>query len=141
MADNRPDPRVSMRTQLARVKGLGAAHHGVEHWYTHRLTAVANIPLVISFVIIVAALAGRPYAEAVRIVANPLVGILLALLVISVTYHMRLGLQIVVEDYVHEPMLKYAAGIANTFFAVVIAAVCLFSILKISFGRVPLPPV
>ncbi len=138
LGGNKP---TSMRTPLARIKGLGAAHHGVEHWYTHRLSAVANIPLVISFVIIVASLAGRPWPEAIRIVSNPFVAILLALLVISVTYHMRLGLQTVVEDYVHQKMLKFAAGIANTFFAVAIAAVCLFSILKISVGRVPLPPI
>ena len=61
MADNRPDARVSMRTMRSRVSGLGAAHHGVEHWYQHRLSAVANIPLVIAFVIIVANLAGRPF--------------------------------------------------------------------------------
>ena len=141
MADNRSDTRVDMRTPLRRIKGLGAAHHGVEHWYQHRLSAVANIPLVISFVIILANLAGRPWPDAVRIVSNPFVAIVLALLMISVTFHMRLGLQTVVEDYVHEPPLKFAAGIANTFFAIAVAAVCLFSILKISFGRVPLPPV
>ena len=131
----------SMKTPQARVKGLGAAHHGVEHWYMHRLSAVANIPLVVSFVIIVASLAGRPWPEAIRIVSNPFVAILLSLLMISVTFHMRIGLQTVVEDYVHDRMLKFAAGIANTFFAIAIAAVCLFSILKISFGRLPLPPV
>ena len=131
----------SMRTPLARVRGLGASHHGVEHWWSHRLSAIANIPLVIAFVIVVANLAGRSWPEAIRIVSNPFVAILLGLLVISVTYHMRLGLQTVLEDYVHAPMVKFAAGIANTFFAVVIAAACLFSILKIAFGRVPLPPV
>ena len=135
---NRP---TSLRTANARVKGLGAAHHGVEHWYSHRLSAIANIPLVIAFTIIVANVAGRPWPEAIRIVSNPFVAILLSLLVISVTYHMRLGLQTVVEDYVHERLLKFAANIANTFFAVAIAAVCLFSILKIALGRVPLPPV
>lgn len=140
MADNRADTRVSMRTPLARVKGLGASHHGVEHWWKHRLTAVANIPLVTAFVIIVASLAGRPYLDAVRVLANPLVAILLFLGVASVTYHMRLGLQIVIEDYVHTPMTKFVCGVANTFFAVAIAAMCLFSVLKISFGRVPLPP-
>ena len=134
------NPPGTMRTSLSRVKGLGAAHHGVEHWWTHRLSAIANIPLVIAFVIIVASLAGRSWPEAIRIVSHPLIAIALGLLMISVTYHMRLGLQTVVEDYVHEPMLKFAAGIANTFFAIAIAAACLFSILKISFGRVPLPP-
>ncbi len=140
MTDNRPDPRTDMRTPLRRVKGLGAAHHGVEHWYLQRLTAIANIPLVIAFVIFVASVAGRSYPEAVRILANPFVAILLALGVASVTYHMRLGLQIVVEDYVHAKMPKFVFGVANTFFAVAVAAVCIFSILKVSFGRVPLPP-
>ena len=141
MADNRSDTTVDMRTPLRRVKGLGASHHGVEHWYTHRLSAIANAPLVVAFVIIVASCAGRPWPEAIRIVSNPFAAIVLALMAISVTYHMRLGLQTVIEDYLHEPMLKFAVGIANTFFAIAIAATCLFSVLKISFGRVPLPPV
>ncbi|MDB5592688.1 MAG: sdhD [Enterovirga sp.] len=131
----------SMRTSLARVKGLGAAHHGVEHWWLHRVTALSNIPLVISFVIIVASIAGRPWPEAIRVISHPFVALLLILCVVSITNHMRLGLQIVIEDYVHEKGLKIAAVIANNFFAAVIAAACLFSILKISFGRVPLPPV
>ena len=141
MADNRADTRVSMRTALARVKGLGAAHHGVEHWWLHRMTAVSNIPLIVAFVIIVASLAGRPYAEAVRIVSNPFVALLLILCVISVTNHMRLGLQIVIDDYVHAKGPKLAATIGNNFYAAIIAAVSLFAILKISFGRAPLPPV
>jgi succinate dehydrogenase / fumarate reductase membrane anchor subunit len=134
MVDNRADTRVSMRTPLARVKGLGASGHGVEHWWMHRMTAVSNIPLIVAFVIIVASLAGRPHAEALRIVSNPLVAILLVLCFISVTNHMRLGMQIVIEDYVHDKGLKIAALIANNFFAAVIAVVCLFSVLKISFG-------
>ncbi|HYI91149.1 MAG TPA: succinate dehydrogenase, hydrophobic membrane anchor protein [Beijerinckiaceae bacterium] len=136
MVDNRADTRVSMRTPLARVKGLGAAGHGVEHWWLHRMTAVSNVPLIIAFVIIVAALAGRSHAEALAIVANPLVAILLVLCFLSVTNHMRLGLQIVIEDYVHDEGTKIAALMANNFFAAVIAVVCLFSVLKISFGWV-----
>jgi succinate dehydrogenase / fumarate reductase membrane anchor subunit len=136
MVDNRPDTRVSMRTPLARAKGLGAAGHGVEHWWLHRVTAVSNIPLVVSFVAIVATLAGRPHADALRIVSHPLVAILLSLMVISITNHMRLGMALPIEDYVHQKGYKLAALIANNFFAAVIAVVCLYSILKISFGRV-----
>ena len=136
MVDNRPDTRVSMRTPLARVKGLGAAGHGVEHWWIHRVTAVSNIPLIIAFVAIVATLAGRPHADALRIVSHPLVAILLSLTVISVTNHMRLGMALPIEDYVHQKGLKLAALIANNFFAVLIAVICLYSILTISFGRV-----
>jgi succinate dehydrogenase / fumarate reductase membrane anchor subunit len=135
MADNRADTRVSMRTPLARVKGLGAAGHGVEHWWIHRVTAVSNIPLIIAFVIIVAALAGSSYQEAIAIISHPLVAIILILAVVSVTNHMRLGMQIIIEDYVHDRMLKIVALIANNFYAVIIAVACLYAILKVSLGR------
>ena len=136
MVDNRPDTRVSMRTPLARAKGLGAAGHGVEAWWLHRMTAVSNVPLIVAFVIIVAGLAGRSHAEALAIVSNPLIAILLVLCFLSVTNHMRLGLQIVIEYYVHCKGYKIAALMANNFFAAVIAVVCLYSVLKISFGWV-----
>ena len=136
MVDNRPDTRVSMRTPLARAKGLGAAGHGVEHWWFHRVTAVSNIPLVIAFVAIVATLAGRSYGDAVRIVSHPVAAILLSLMVISITNHMRLGMALPIEDYIHTKGYKLAALIANNFFAAAIAVICLYSILKVSFGRV-----
>jgi succinate dehydrogenase / fumarate reductase membrane anchor subunit len=136
MVDNRPDTRVSMRTPLARVKGLGASGHGVEHWWLHRMTAVSNIPLIIAFVIIVAALAGSDYARAIDIISHPLVAIILILAVISVTNHMRLGMQIIIEDYVHDKGYKIAAVIANNFYAVIIAVACLYAILKVSLGRI-----
>ena len=136
MADNRADTRVSMRTPLARVKGLGASGHGVEHWWLHRMTAVSNIPLIIAFVIVVAALAGSSYQDAIAIISHPLVAIILILAVISVTNHMRLGMQIVIEDYVHAKELKIAAIVANNFYAVIIAVACLYAILKVSLGRI-----
>jgi succinate dehydrogenase / fumarate reductase, membrane anchor subunit len=136
MVDNRPDTRVSMRTPLARAKGLGAAGHGAEHWWLHRMTAVSNIPLIVSFVIIVASLAFRPWEQAGAVVSHPLVALLLILTVISVTNHMRLGMQIIIEDYVHDKGWKLAAVIGNNFYAVVIAVACLWAILKISFGRI-----
>jgi succinate dehydrogenase / fumarate reductase, membrane anchor subunit len=136
MVDNRPDTRVSMRTPLARAKGLGAAGHGAEHWWLHRMTAVSNIPLIVSFVIIVASLAFRPWEHAVATVSRPLIALLLILTVISVTNHMRLGMQIIIEDYVHDKGWKLAAVIGNNFYAVVIAVACLWAILKISFGRI-----
>ena len=136
MADNRADTRVSMRTPLARVKGLGASGHGVEHWWLHRMTAVSNIPLIIAFVIVVAALAGSSYQDAIAIISHPLVAIILILAVISVTNHMRLGMQIVIEDYVHAKELKIAAIIANNFYAVIVGVACLYAILKVSLGRI-----
>ena len=135
MVDNRPDTRVSMRTPLARAKGLGAAHHGAEHWFVHRMTAVSNIPLIVALIIIVASLAWRPWEDAVRVISHPLIALLLILCVVSVTNHMRMGMQIIIEDYVHDKGWKIAAVIANNFYAVVIAAACLWAIAKISFGR------
>jgi succinate dehydrogenase / fumarate reductase membrane anchor subunit len=136
MVDNRYDTTRTMRTPLARAKGLGAAGHGAEHWWLHRMTAVSNIPLIVAFVIIIASLAGTNYQGAVSIVSHPLVAIILILAVISVTNHMRLGMQIIIEDYVHDKGWKIAALIANNFYAVVIAVACLFGIVKVGLGRV-----
>jgi len=136
MVDNRYDTRRTMRTPLARAKGLGAAGHGAGHWWLHRMTAVSNIPLITAFVIIVAALAGSTYEQALSIVSHPFVAIVLILAVISVTNHMRLGMQLPIEDYIHHKGWKLAALIANTFYAVLIAVACLWAILKISFGRI-----
>ena len=136
MVDNRYDTTRTMRTPLARAKGLGAAGHGAGHWWLHRMTAVSNVPLIIAFVIIVASLAGTTYEQAVGIVSHPLVALLLILAVISVTNHMRLGMQIPIEDYIHDKGWKLPVLIANNFYAVVIGVACLWAILKISFGRI-----
>ena len=136
MVDNRYDTRRTMRTPLARAKGLGPAGHGAGHWWIHRMTAVSNIPLVIAFVIIVASLAGRSYEEAILIVSHPLISILLILAVISVTNHMRLGMQIIIEDYVHDRGWKIVALIANNFYAAIVAVACLYGLIKVGLGRI-----
>ena len=100
------------------------------------MTAVSNIPLIIAFVIIVANVAGRPYEEAAAVVSHPLIAILLILAVISVTNHMRMGMQIIIEDYVHDKGWKIASVIANNFYAVIVAVACLYAILKVSLGRI-----
>jgi succinate dehydrogenase / fumarate reductase membrane anchor subunit len=130
------DKNVSMRTPRSRVQGLGASHHGVEHWWVQRLTAVANVPLIIGFVIIVAALAGSNYAEALAIISHPLIAIILLLAVASVVNHMRIGMQVVIEDYVHDNGWRLVAVIANNFYTAVIGAACLYAILKVSLGRI-----
>jgi succinate dehydrogenase / fumarate reductase, membrane anchor subunit len=132
MVDNRPEATRTIRTMYARAQGLGPAHHGTGEWWLHRMTAVSNVPLILSFVVIVALCAGRDYASARALIAHPLVAILLILGVLSVTNHMRMGVQIVIEDYVHDRGWKLAAVIANTFYSVVIAVACLYAIVRVS---------
>ncbi|WP_182177495.1 succinate dehydrogenase, hydrophobic membrane anchor protein [Methylobacterium radiotolerans] len=131
----RQDTRVSIRTPRARVRGLGVSHHGADHWWLQRLTAVANVVLMLSFVVIIAKMAGRGYAEARLLVATPLVSILLILALLMVTVHMRLGMQVIIEDYVHAPATKIAAVFANNAYAVVVAVACLYAVLRIGFGQ------
>jgi succinate dehydrogenase / fumarate reductase membrane anchor subunit len=123
-----------MTTPLRRVRHLGAAHDGTSHFWRQRLTAAANLPLVIAFIILIVTLVGRPRAEVVAILSSPLVALLLILMILSISVHMRIGMQVIIEDYVHGEGLKVAAITANTFFAVAVAAVSLFAILKLAFG-------
>ncbi len=123
-----------MRTPLRHVRGLGSARSGTQHFWRQRLTAVANVPLVIAFVVIVVSLLGRNHAAVVQIIGSPLVSVILLLFVVSVTYHMRLGMQTIIEDYVHGDLPKLALLIANTFFAIAVAFGCGYAILKLSFG-------
>ncbi len=125
---------MSMRTPLGRVRGLGSAKSGTEHWWLQRVTAIANIPLVIFLVIFVIRHLGASRAEIVASIANPFVAILLALTFVSVLWHMRLGLQVVIEDYVHGHVAKFAALLANSFVTVLLGVAALYAILKMSFG-------
>jgi succinate dehydrogenase / fumarate reductase membrane anchor subunit len=124
----------NMRTPLARVRGLGSAKSGTGHFWHQRLTAIANIPLTIGFIAILMSLLGRGHAAVVQILGSPLVSIVMLLFIGSATYHMKLGMQVIIEDYVHDEKLKVAAIIANTFFAIAVAAVTIFALLKLSFG-------
>jgi len=123
-----------MRTPLSRVRGLGSAKSGTEHFWRQRLTAVANIPLTIGFVLIVMALLGRNHAAVMQILGSPLITIIMLLFIASVTYHMRLGMQVIIEDYVHDEIWKLVLLMANTFFTIAIGVICAFALMKISFG-------
>jgi succinate dehydrogenase membrane anchor subunit len=122
------------RTPLARVRGLGSAKTGTAHFWHQRLTAVANVPLTIAFVLIVVALLGRNHAAAQQILATPLVAIVMLLFIGSITYHMRIGMQVIIEDYVHDEIVKLALIMLNTFFAVAVALASAYAIFKLSFG-------
>jgi succinate dehydrogenase / fumarate reductase membrane anchor subunit len=123
-----------MRTPMSRVRGLGAAHSGTETFWHQRITSVAAIPLSVAVVIIIIALLGRSHAAVVQILGSPLVAIIMLLFTINTTYHMWIGMQEIIVDYVHEDKLKLLTLMANTFFAFAIALASVFAILKLSFG-------
>ena len=124
----------SMRTPLSRVRGLGTARSGTEHFWRQRLTAVANVPLVIAFIFIVIALLGRNHAFVVQFLGSPLVAVVMLLFIFSVTTHMRIGMQVIIEDYVHDEPVRLALIMLNTFFTLAVALASAYGILKLSFG-------
>lgn len=125
---------MSLRSDLGRVKGLGAAHEGVNHWRLQRLTAVALILLALWFVTTLMSLIGAPHEKVVAWVGQIHVTVLLLALSLALFWHLKLGLQVVIEDYVHTPWLLITAQIAVRAFAALGALVAVVSILKISSG-------
>jgi succinate dehydrogenase / fumarate reductase membrane anchor subunit len=123
-----------MRTPMARVRGLGAARSGTGHFWHQRVTSVAGIPLTIALVLIVIALLGRSHAAVVQILGSPLIAILMLLFIINVAYHMWIGMQEIILDYVHEEKWKLISLMGNTFYVVVVAFAASYAILKLSFG-------
>ena len=122
-----------MSTPLARVRGLGSAKSGTEQFWRQRLTAVANVPLSIAFVFIVIGLLGRNHAAVVQILGSPLVAVIMLLFILSITTHMRIGMQVIIEDYVHDEGRKLILLMANTFFTVAVGLASGFAILMLSF--------
>jgi succinate dehydrogenase / fumarate reductase membrane anchor subunit len=123
-----------MRTPLGRVRGLGAARSGTAHFWHQRVTSVAGIPLTIAVAAIVIGLLGRNHAAVVQILGSPLIAITMLLFIINAAYHMWIGMQEIILDYVHGEKWKLVSLMANTFYVIVIAFASCFAILKLSFG-------
>ncbi|TAJ28645.1 MAG: succinate dehydrogenase, hydrophobic membrane anchor protein [Bosea sp. (in: a-proteobacteria)] len=123
-----------MRTPLGRVRGLGSAKSGTGHFWLQRMTAVSNLVLTIIFIGIVISLSGRPYPAAMALLGHPLVSILMLLFILSACVHMRIGMQTILEDYVHHEGFKVLTAMANTFFAIAVGAASVYAVLKLSFG-------
>ena len=127
-------PAKHIRTPLSRVRGLGAAHSGTDHFWRQRLTAVANIPLTIAAVVIIVMLLGRNQAAVAQILGSPAVAIIMLLFIVSITTHMKIGMQVIIEDYVHDETAKLFLIMANAFFTVAVGLASAYGILKLSFG-------
>ena len=123
-----------LRTPLARARGLGSAREGVHHWWAQRLTAIALIPLVVWFAISLVMLSGADYGMARAWIGSPLVMVLLILTIVIGLHHGQLGLQVVIEDYVHGDGWKLALIVAVRFVAVVFGLAAVVAILRIGFG-------
>ena len=123
-----------MRTPLSRVRGLGSAKKGTEHFLLQRVTALANIPLTVFFVSAMVAHAGADYLTVKAFLSRPIVALVMLLLILSMVWHMRLGLQIVIEDYIHDHTVKILALILNTFFALAVGTASVLAILKLTLA-------
>jgi succinate dehydrogenase / fumarate reductase, membrane anchor subunit len=126
---------VSLTTPLRQVLGLGSAKSGVHHWWLQRLTSLALVPLSIWFAVSLLSLRGLDYATLSAWMSQSLTALLLILLVLTATWHSRLGVQVVVEDYVHSAGTRTLTLVLSSFIHVFIAAAGVFAILKVAFGR------
>ena len=123
-----------MRSPLGRAVGLGSAKEGVEHWWLQRITAVALVPLALWFVIAIIRLVGADVDNVRDWVGNPLPAILLVLLLIATFYHAALGLQVVIEDYVHAELAKLGLLVVVRLACFALAVAGIFAVVTIAAG-------
>jgi succinate dehydrogenase / fumarate reductase membrane anchor subunit len=125
---------MAYRTPIAKVRGLGTARSGLQHWKMQRLTAIANVLLVLWFMFSAMALSGSGYDQVRAWLASPVTASLAVLLIISTFYHARLGLQVVVEDYVHHEGLRIASLAAIALLVLALAVACIVAVLSVAVG-------
>ena len=120
----------AMKTPLGRVKGLGSAKSGTKHFWHQRVTGAANVLTMTALLVILAMLAVLPWEGAIVFFGNPLVGLLVILALVSTCYHMWLGMQVVIEDYIHTEALKLPLLVANTFYAALLALAGIYAVIR-----------
>jgi succinate dehydrogenase / fumarate reductase membrane anchor subunit len=123
-----------LRSPLGRALGLGSAKEGIEHWWMQRVTAVALVPLALWFVAALIAHLGADHASAVAWLRSPLTAVAMILLVVTTFVHMALGLQVVIEDYVHHEATKLASLVLVRLACWALRAAALFAVLRVTFG-------
>ena len=125
------------RTYIGRVRGLGSAKHGGEHWLKQRLTAIGNLLLTSWFVISLLVLPNFEHATLAQWLAQPVVAVPMILMVANIFWHARLGLQVLIEDYVHDEGLKFATMALLNFYVVASAVFGIFVVVKLAFTGAP----
>ena len=133
---NAPDSPAenAMRTPLSRVRNLGASHSGTADFWRQRLTAAAMVLLMVPVIVVVMMLLGRNQAGAAQILGSLPIAIIMLLFIIASAWHMKIGMQVVIEDYIHNEKLKLASVMANNFFCFAVALASIYAILKLSSG-------
>ena len=124
----------SMRTPLARVRNLGSSHSGTSDFWRQRLTAVAMTVLIVPVIVVVLMLVGRNQAFAKQTFSSLPIAIIMLLFILASAWHMKIGMQVVIEDYVHNEKIKLASVMANNFFCIAVALASIYAILKMSSG-------
>lgn len=122
---------MSIKTPLGRVLGLGSAKEGTDHWWAQRVSSVSNILLGLWLAVSLATLPGYEYLDMLRFISGPWNGVLLCLTAASFCYHSYLGVQVVIEDYVHTPSTKIMALLASRFAHLLIAAASIYAVIRI----------
>jgi len=122
------------RTPLNKARGLGSAKRGTGHFWLQRVTAFANVPLFLLFIALVICIVGKDYRDVHAVLANPFVAILMGLMVLGGIYHMKLGMQVIIEDYVRAETPRLVLLALNIFFSFVMGAACILALLKITLG-------
>jgi succinate dehydrogenase / fumarate reductase membrane anchor subunit len=123
-----------MRTPLARVRNLGASHSGTSDFWRQRLTAVAMVLLIVPVIVVVLTLISSNQAGAKQVLSSLPIAIIMLLFIVASAWHMKIGMQVVIEDYVHNEKIKLASVMANNFFCIAVALASIYAILKMSSG-------
>lgn len=124
----------SMRTPLGRVRALGAAGAGTGDFWRQRVTAIALALLTIPFILIVLSLIGRNHAAAAQVLGSPIIAVIMILFIAASALHMKIGMQVVIEDYIHNEKTKLVAIIANNFFSIAVGLASIYALFKLSSG-------
>ncbi|WP_455474060.1 succinate dehydrogenase, hydrophobic membrane anchor protein [Bartonella sp. B30(2025)] len=122
------------RTELGKARGLGSAHRGTEHFWLESLVSFINLPFLIFFIVLVLSLVGKDYSVVHARLAHPAIAVVMMLMTVSVLYYMRLGMQVVIEDYIPRENIRILFLALNVFFCFVLGGIIIFSLLKIALG-------